>query len=454
MRIGRRVSVLAALLGFSVVAFCEPVPLPPGSGPVPALSEKVRVGAIVGAEQAELYRALLPPEVLDMAARGDLAFEAADVELPRPSSLTPAISPRLLDSGEIDGLPAHVEAPIFSAAASDMDPLSPAARGYRLLWNAEAIGWSQGAFSESLRISAFPSRKSEGRQLEVTFARAYPAALGSATAGSKALFRERIRFQSPSALLGLTWLSFRLPGRSDDYVWASSPVTFTVRQMAGSVRSDDMFPTGFAANDLHVWSGKIESVVPRKVDRTVVLVPVLADRVDLVRAGKEKCVSLPGNRPLVSLNAETRRYPPYPGWVPTNVRLVPRRAWRLELSSRDPYDLDAIQALYVDEETSLPVYRVAWGEDGALRKVVLGVVGFLGYENRELPWILGELVHSVSSASSLALRVTALELCSAPTPGNTLEDFDPAALSAAIDALKKGRAPDVAVAEGAPPESE
>lgn len=442
-----------ALALLSGRASAEPPQMPQGSGPVPRLSASVKVGAVVSAESANLYRSLLPAEVSDLVARDRLTFEAATVDLPQ-ISVAAAPSVKLLASGELESPPPQASSPLFSVALKDMEPLSHAERGYRLLWNTEAVQWSQRAFSETLRVLLFPSIKSEGRQLEIELARVYPAALGQGGKGSKALFRERLRFRSPAALASLSWLSFRLSGISDDYVWAASPVTHSVSQLSGSVRTEEIFPSGFSANDMHVWSGKVESVVPQKAERLVMLVPVLGDAVKLGAQHGGQCFGFDRPQPPVVMNVESRRFPSQPGWVPTNVRFVPRWVWRLDLSSRDPYDLDAIHSLYVDEETSLPVYRASWRADGTLRKVVLGVVGFLGYENRTIPWLLGELVHNAPADSFVAMRTKAAGFCAGSVPGLTLEDFDPATLSAQLESLKKAAAARPAEEEGSPPEED
>lgn len=418
-------------------ALAEPVPLPVGSGPVPQLSGAVKGGAIVSSQHAHLYRSVLPAEVIGMVVRGDLAFEAATVTIPEPSlHATPKVF-SITDSGELDSDITNIGVPLFSVAASDMGALSAKQKGYRLLWNAEAVRWSERASSEDLVVSVFADRAAVGQQLQVDVARVYPPPSGQEASTTKALFRERIAFRSPSALEGLSWLSIRLRGVLDDYVWAASPLTGSVRQLVGGVRSEEIFPGGFAATDLGVWSGKIESVEPRRVERLAMLVPVFGEVLPLSRHEDGSCLGLTKERPRLLLNMESHRFAQHPGWIPTNVRFVPRWVWRLDLFSKDPFDSDAIQSVFIDEESLLPVYRISWNEQGALRKVVLGVLGFLGYENHVRPWLIGELIQNLAGTAFVAVRATNVELCTGSLKRLALSEFDPAVLQAQLELLKK-----------------
>ena len=452
--LARLVSVGLILVSFRAAA-AEPVTLPAGSGPAPRLSATVKSGALVGAQQAHLYRAVLPTEVADILAQDDLAFEAATIDLPAPTREGAPGAVRVGAQGEIEGDVAKVSVHLFGVSVAEMAPLSAAEKGYRLLWNSESVLWREHSFSESLSVSVFTARNSLGERVQVNLARVYPTATGQESGATKTLFRERITFTTPSSLEGLGWLSIRVRGASDDYVWAASPLVKSVRQLSGGVRSEEIFPSGFAPNDLKVWSGKIESVEPKKVERLAMLIPVIQEVQQLSKLPGAGCFGLPRGRLRVQFNAESRRFPQLPGWIPTNVRFVPRWVWRIDLAAKDPFDADVVQSLFIDEESFLPVYRVSWGERGAVRKVALGVLGFLGYENTVRPWLLGELVRNVPGLSFVAVGTEALQLCTSPVSGMALSDFDPVALQARLDAFKRqeAKAPEVG-REGLGPEAE
>ena len=113
--------------------------------------------------------------------------------------------------------------------------------------------------------------------------------------------------------------------------------------------------------------------------------------------------------------------------------------WRIELLSRDPFSLDARETLYVDEESSLPIYRVVWDGEGEIRKIVIGIVGVTGSDGRSTTGWRGEVIVTPSSSAVAVVSLTKLVVCSQMLPGQSLRDFDPSHIGSGSDKAKNSR---------------
>jgi hypothetical protein len=100
----------------------------------------------------------------------------------------------------------------------------------------------------------------------------------------------------------------------------------------------------------------------------------------------------------------------------------------VDLTSRDPFSLDAVQRVFVDERTQLPVYRMSWGQDARLRHVSIGVIGFMRQGAAVYPWLVGQIIRNGLTEACAIVAAQSLERCEAAAPGLSLEDFDPSAI--------------------------
>jgi hypothetical protein len=278
-------------------------------------------------------------------------------------------------------------------------------------------------------LTVFKDPRSEGSKVELLLERVYPQSLGVKPGGLEPLFREKISATTPHVLSPLKWLTLRFVGDVEDYLWVSSPITTKTRQLTGSNRSDPLFTGAFTPDDLFVWSGKVEYVEPTSLSLVPMLVPVLEVPMGDAPVKSGSCEKVDyGGAPLL-LNAQTHRFQNGPAWVPTNVRFVLRSVWKIELTAKDPFSLDARQILYVDAVTSQPIYRSVWGHDGRLRRFVLGVLGSTMGSGSYRPAWAGEILFSPTDGGHSVLVPTAAETCDAFVAGRSLNEFDPSKIA-------------------------
>lgn len=414
--------------GESVVASPELAP-PKGCGPLPDLANGARAGALVTGDHIDQYRKVLPPEVADLVAQGEFQFEAVlrprDPTLYVSAASTGEAPSDVTSTGELKPIPERGVRPHPCSTEGDTQgdrrPLA-----FKVLWNAAASA-ARGAYASSLaEMAIFQRHDEQPHSVEFLQERIYPLALGQSPGAHKPFFREKISAIKPEVIRNLSWLTLRFFGAEDDYVWAASPVINKIRQMTGSNRSDLIFSRAFAPDDLLVWSGKVEMLDPVSIEESLILVPIAEGRVDprLIEAG---CQSWDyEGASALELNATSRRFKGAATWVPTSIVMALRRVWKIEVTSRDPFTNDSRQAVYVDAESGLPVYRIVWDQSGRLHKVVAGIVRAerAPSGNFEAVWGGEFVVHSKES-SRVVLVVRKNTVCGALASGTTLQDFDP-----------------------------
>lgn len=420
-----------------LVANAAPVQRPEGVGPLPDLQSGAKTGAIVKKEHIGSYRAVLPPELADLVAQGEFQFEAAlkprSTELFGASLIAEGQAPVIDSQGALDPAPVMVTGALFGIEA---DPSVSDTKGaaYQVLWNSTVHQWRLRSFASHVSLYAFTAGGDEGRRVDVAVSRIYPPALGHSPGTLKPMFREKITMVSPKSLSNFSWLTLRFLGGVEDYVWTASPVNGQVHQVTGSNRSDALFSGAFSADDLFVWSGKVEGVEPTRLSLSPLLVPVVegSSVVQPLNDGTCSVTDYSKTSP-VDLNLSSRRFPDMPGWVPTSPRMVLRNVWRIEMVSRDPFSKEPRQTLYVDAETFVPVYRAVWEQDGRLKKFVIGILGnVVTKEGNGLGW-RGEVIVNPLVNTRAVLTMQKLETCSKMLPGRALIDFDPSTLGARVD---------------------
>jgi hypothetical protein len=388
----------------------------------------------------------VPPEVAALVDKGDFAFEA--VARPRTAEIFGTVSAGVASSvsvgqkGDLSPQPESVEGTLFSVASAELVDGNSKDLAYKILWNTTTHQWRQRSLVGSFSLLTFNEATDEGRRVDFSVSRIYPAALGQSPGTLKPMFREKISAIAPSALSGLTWLTLRSLGADTDYLWAASPITGEVRQMTGSNRADPFFSGAFAPDDLFVWSGKAEMVEPFGVTLMPMLVPVIegTPTPQVIREGVCSSTDFLKTSPI-ELNLSSKRFEGSPAWVPSNARMSLRNVWRVDVVSRDPFSRDAKQSIYIDAETSLPVYRVVWKGDGDIQKIVIGMLGSLGGEKGGSPGWRGEVVVTPASSSVAVLSLHKLEVCSQIIPGRGLLDFDPSHIGSPSAKNPRSKAP-------------
>jgi hypothetical protein len=424
-----------------ILAYASPVTAPEGVGPLPDLQGGAKTGALVTKGYIDKYRSVIPPELAELVDQNEFAFEA----VLRPKSGDLLGEPQTASSSQYSvddkgGIsPSPVSAPglFLTVPESDAEYLEPKTFGWRILWNTTVAQWRLKSFAATTSLVTFAAGSNEGKRVDFSVSRIYPPALGQSPGTLKPMFREKISALNPQPLLGLTWLTLRFLGASADYMWAASPINGQVRQMTGSNRADSLFSGAFSPDDLFVWSGKVEGVEPSSVKLVKMLVPVVEGAPTAQSTNNDVCGSTDFSKTSpIDLNFSTQRFAELPGWIPTNVRMTLRSLWRIEMTTRDPFSLDARQTLYVDAETMLPVYRVIWEQDGRMKKFVMGILGRVPTREGNGPGWRGQMMIVPGAASRSVLTLQRLETCSQLIPGRNIIDFDPSSIGTKSSKVK------------------
>lgn len=428
-RMGDRFASLcaSAFLLLCTAAWAADPDLPKGAGPLPDVSAGAKAGALVTSQHAHLYRMLLPREVADLLEQGELAFEA--VRSPKEPSRFVRIVPQLGElesSGVLRSTSGFSPLPHGLFALGEGISVEPTLLAFKVLWNSAASMWRYRSFAVGVSMYLFQRSEMAPRKLEFEVERIHPLSLGVAPGTLAPVFREKISARKPAAINGLSWLTLRFFGTTEDFVWVGSPITRSIRQMTGSNRSDQIFSAAFAPDDLFVWSGKVEAVEPRDVSQVALLVPILEVK-DAGLSKQESCVT----RTFVAesglaLQCESPRFTGTGGWIPTNTVMALRNLWRVDLVSRDPFSAEPRQTLYVDQSSHVPVYRLVWDQAGRLKRVTIGILRSVDVGPQERDVILaGQTIVHAQDGRRVALVYDSLSYCEEYGPRRKLTDFDP-----------------------------
>ena len=456
-RASRLASRIVALLsaafvcGYAAVscAQSQAADIPAGVGPLPSLTSSTSTGAIVTQESVRAYRAILPEPLFDLVQSGEWVFEAAKSPLtpehfvePHPAgSSTAQVSPL----GEVSPAPRNVAGALFPTGESGLgDGESAASRAYKVLWNATSLLWRFPYSSTQLSLAIFRESVTGGRRVRWNIERVYPGHLPKYAGTLTPLFREKVSAVLPAVLDGLSWLTIRSLGATEDYVWVASPITGHVRRMTSSNRSDDIFAGAFSPDDLFVWSGKVESVKPTAMARQTLLVP-FAKR-SLIKDGKEPgagpCQKRVSGAPgVVELNESSHRFRDAASYVPTNVIMAPRSVARVDFASQDPFSLDTTTSLFIDESTNVPVYKIVFGRDGRMSRFVVGVIGAVTSESKTQPLPVAQVVVRAAKGDRSVLMIDNLTVCPGLPENVSFRTFDPVGLVPEKEQVQQNASP-------------
>ncbi len=246
------------------------------------------------------------------------------------------------------------------------------------------------------------------------------------------LRREVLRLSSPPVVYGYAQVSWRYRGEGEDRLWIYSPVMGRSREVLASNRSDPILQGILTFDDLFVWSSKIQSVNAKVVDEKTLLVPFPSHPIgrlheelmvpnwgsEVVAGDGEKVAADPvlgvtglfqasdGRASTMLWNFDTKRFPQFSAWVPTEIVFTPRKVWILELSPRDPYYLDGRQILIVDKETMLPIYKVVYNRRGGYQRTIIGCWSFANTEDRKVNFPFSSFVLGVEQGGTAAVGIS------------------------------------------------
>lgn len=330
---------------------------------------------------------------------------------------------------------------------SDLDPnTNPNAYAQKLLWNVQARLWSSPLTDQDFSLS-WVLEQGVSKKVSGHYSRIYPSIL-NANDKFIQLFRERINVTLPPALKGLSFLTFRFLGNEEDMYWIASPSVGKVRLLTGTNRSDGLLGSSFSADDISVWSGKLENtdVVFSKV--VTAFVPFADTNVKTLKASSPNCLQLSESDTDTKSsrwNFESKRFPQAMPWLPTNVIFTPRKLLRVELISRDPFSMYARQILYVDTELFIPYYKFVYNRSGYLWKTVIGAYQPTTTPKNDKRYLLNRfvIVEDMLKAEAHILENSQQTICEDYSPTIHFEDFDPQKLVQSIPKLVATAKPQV-----------
>ncbi len=283
----------------------------------------------------------------------------------------------------------------------------PVRKAYKILWNLSFAELPEHDILYGVNLYWVGTQSYLRKSTGLFYRRMLPPPTGETS--EKPIFRQDVlQLVSPPVVFGFAELSWRFFGLDPDKVWIYSPVIERSREIFEANRGDPILDGALTFDDLFVWSGKVQSMNAKVVADKTLLVPFpLTQTVSLAQeeieqkpiqrvfpgpdehgAGlieqqgethREKVLSVSGlfggiesKMATMLWNFESKRFPTYAPWIPTEAKFVPRPVWIIELSPRNPFYLSGRQVLVVDQELMLPVYKVVYNRRGGYDRLVMG----------------------------------------------------------------------------------
>jgi hypothetical protein len=332
---------------------------------------ELRDGVVLGPENAEAARGLLPDEILGHYRVG--AYRNAVMEIDPGSPVSIQNPPDFQEASRAnrgrfelapDGWirdrgtgtqPAHVTGLPFP----DVDAADPEA-GAKIVWNHLHSVWYRGDCHFVTELVMLGPQGPERRIVTDVRMRMFDGTPESrGRANPQNLLQQTVaRVTAPADLAGtvsLTW-RFRDPARHDA-LWTYVPGLRRARQVNPLNRSDGFLGSDISLDDGPFFDAKPESFTFRLLERRDQL--VLMDPYSL--RGEAEIAAVPGGGwrivwkdvPRIGADDPTWRGLP---WAPVSAVLVRRPTWIVEAVPRDPHYLYGRVVLRIDAET----YRGSW----------------------------------------------------------------------------------------------
>lgn len=235
----------------------------------------------------------------------------------------------------------------FPFSLNDESPIS-------FYWNLQSRLWESAAIKGDFILRSFDNQR-EIYTLRGSYERVYPSLLPLPPKLPQ-IFRERIRFNSPKAVDGYSWVSFRFFGDEEDYLLVASPLIKETRVLTGSNRSDSLIGGLISLEDLFLLGSKSEYINVSFIEEQTMLLPF----VDSYSIESGECES-------AKINDESdriQRTNPLMKWTP-------RRTKSIEVTVRDPFHEYGRIMLFVDSELLVPTMAQVYDRNGNFKKVMI-----------------------------------------------------------------------------------
>jgi hypothetical protein len=386
----------------------------------------------ISAENAVHFKRYFPPEVFQLFSSAQFEINAAasvagaellDLKAGHSALLTaknpdaPALRKALNVAGGL---------PYGDASAIQMEA-NLEAKAQKIFLNVSAVFAQQKVLDAELRLFLVRDNKFQNA-LAARFVRNY-ILTDETMPLSTQFFREALTLQTPQALAGYSWTTYRFIGADEDMLWVYSPATAKVRQLSSANRGDDFLQLGFSVDDLFTWSGSQHSIVVQTIEEQDVLVPVETQGSKLVTHDGDCMVTdrLDATGGLSSnWNFQALEFPRGAAWLPARVVFVPRKVWKILVTPNDPFAAQGRQILYIDQKSFQPIYKEVFERSGSLHRIVFSVFGSSQSEAgpRRLEWRSTVAIAPQKSETAM-LDVARSWSCSTVRDGARASDLEP-----------------------------
>lgn len=298
--------------------------------------------------------------------------------------------------------------------------VDPVKKAYKILWNIAAADSIEPELIYDAELMWIGSNALLRKSAAVLFRSYFPKGVepsedsAKEAESGKQFFKEVLQLYAPPVVAGFAHVSLRYLDVTTDSVWIHSPVIDSSREILSSNRSDGLLGGILSAEDLLVWSSKVQGVDAKVVDQKTLLVPfpsvtpfaielaparggvaAIATRaqkktekqvvetaaaVEAAAGESEEALltargshqRFDGSFSTTMWNFENRRFANKAPWIPSTSYFVPRQVWIIEIQHRDPFRLMGREILVVDMESMRPVYKVVYDQYGEFHHLVMG----------------------------------------------------------------------------------
>jgi hypothetical protein len=385
------VALATGLLGMSAPGFAAP---PGGSEMAAKQAAEVglKPGDILGKDNWELAKDLLPPEILRHYREGEYANPIIDWPVgtyrwdPQFKAATETNRGRygVSQSGTVVELSTGTQPPfVYGLPFPDIDSRDPAA-GIKALWNFNYQYWSEGNSHNVVLLDwVNPARIDREAVQDVHFlyydgqAPAYRRPNPSNFSGQFIA-----NATSPADLNGTAALTWRYRDSDKrDSNWVYVPALRRVRAVSPANRSDGFLGSDMSQDDGPFFDGKPEDFTWTLVGEAQML--RIVDPKSFLGEAKHEWLPQGGWRnffpdaPVVGFQEAKWKGV---AWAPVRAALARRPCWIVEGVPKDRYYLFGKIQLYIDNET----YQGAWNRKFAWNGELLNTLQVTAYQKEEL----------------------------------------------------------------------
>jgi hypothetical protein len=345
----------------------------------PPTGAELKPGDVLGADNWQEARGLLPDEFLACYRRGDFRHAIAQFDIERFGDdpvFREAMEAnrgryKLTEQGTIiDARTGQPPDYVYAWPFPDIDPNDPQA-AMKIVWNYFYTLYYSGNGHYRADLM-WVSRRGLDRAVEVdSYFKQYDGQhprFREANADRELLTQSLADVQAPADVNGIVSLSWRYRGADRrDSLWTFVPAMRRVRAVSPANRSDGFLGSDLSQDDGAYFDGKVEDFTWKLVGEQDLL--VLFDKLSLTDPPQLQRLPEGGWRMMIPGGARVGfQIPGWTGapWCPMQEVLIRRPHWVVEAVPKDPYYLYGKLVLRFDKEVYLGSYSSKYDWQGNL----------------------------------------------------------------------------------------